>query len=666
LERLIPVSVAVFQSIRLRSALVLAAVCAASLLATGARAAVDEDLADLLAKAAAYESGQSMGSLRRLEELVRQSAADAEQRKELELGLTGLLTGQSTFEAKQFACQQLGIIGSEASIPALQRLLESEATAPLACQALSSHPSPKADDALRQGAQSLSGPAQLQVIGVLGARADPEAVGILSQLSAAPDAPVARAAVLALGKIANPPAREALARLRTGGRPELAEALVEASMNAAEKLARADDAATAAGVYRELLDSRQAANVRRGAFEALLQLDEDGGEKRILDTLRGTDPLLKPVAIAAMRRLRSESASEKFARAMPALPAQEQAWIVETLAARRDPAAREAVLGSLASPDLAVRMAAIEGLARTGEASAVGPLVAALSSESITPKERTAIERTLTVLPAGPDFDAALLHHLSKAGQPAARISLLNVAARRNSRGAFTGILEAAQSPDTAAAAFRALGDMAAAEDVPILLRKLLTLRVSEARSDAENAAAQALRKVPDPSRRAELVCGALDQARDPETRRSLLGLLPVCGDARALSVLSAACADPNAELQDAAIRALADWPDASAWEALAGIYRGSANEVHRVLSLNALVRLAEMGNARPDAGLMARYRELLENARTDDDRKLILSALSGAAHPEAVRLVEPLLANTAVREEAAVALRKITESLGK
>jgi HEAT repeat protein len=144
----------------------------------------------------------------------------------------------------------------------------------------------------------------------------------------------------------------------------------------------------------------------------------------------------------------------------------------------------------------------------------------------------------------------------------------------------------------------------------------------------------------------------------------SLVRLLPFCGDAEALSALKTACADSNQALRDSAIRALADWPDAASWDALTAIYRQSDNEAHRVLSLRALARLAEERNVRPDARLLNNYQLLLNEARRDEERTLVLAALSGVAHPDALNLVIPLLSNPNLQAEAEMALKKIAASI--
>ena len=87
-------------------------------------------VAKLIAEAATYQPGQSREPFRRLEDLVHQTSPGV--RKELEAGLVRLLASTSTFEARRFACKQLGIIGSKIALPALGYLLKSEETAGIA------------------------------------------------------------------------------------------------------------------------------------------------------------------------------------------------------------------------------------------------------------------------------------------------------------------------------------------------------------------------------------------------------------------------------------------------------------------------------------------------------------------------------------------------------
>ena len=226
-------------------------------------------------------------------------------------------------------------------------------------------------------------------------------------------------------------------------------------------------------------------------------------------------------------------------------------------------------------------------------------------------------------------------------------------------------LAEAAQSdPVVAKSALRALTKTAAGRELTPLLERLTGTGNPEVRSEAESAAAQAIARSDNPARRSATVREALGWAQSVDSRIALLGLLPACGDATALNALKAATTDSDSNVRTAAVRALADWPDASAWGALTAIYRQPGSEALRGLVLRGLVRLAGEENAHPGAKLIEHYRELLAEAHADADLRLILGALGGAAQPEALQLALPLLDNSGVHAEAEVAVKSIAEAI--
>ena len=432
----------------------------------------------------------------------------------------------------------------------------------------------------------------------------------------------------------------------------------------AEARAASRDPKAAATLYESLLAPSYPAYVRRAALEAVLRLDEARAQQRILQILHGSDAALKPVAIANVRALPSNSASEIFAAELPKLQPQEQVWMIDSLAARGDGPACAAIGNSLASPEATVRRAAINSLGRIGGAWCVPLFVEALN-QSKDAEERRALESALISLRSDTQTDSAIVAALEESSGNT-RASLIAALARRQGPAANTLLLaEAGQSdPAVAKAALRALSKTAAGKEVTPLLKLLTQTRDAELRSEAQDAAAQAIARIDDPALRSTLVHESLGRAQDVDSQIALLGLLPGCGDATALATLKVAATSTNIRIRDAVVRALADWPNASAWDALANIYRQPANESLRGLALRGLARLAGEENAHPGAKLIERYRQLLAGAHGDADLRLILGALGGAAQPEALALALPLLDNAGVRAEAEVAVKKIAEAI--
>src|ERR1022692_2225455 len=206
----------------------------AATLAISASAAQEPSRADitkLVAETAAYQPGQSREPFRRIEELVGQPSTAL--RKQLEAGLVQLLASTSTFEARRFACKQLGIIGSKSALPALAELLKSDETAGIACLALTTYPPGGADEILRAALPSAPAAARIQIINTLGDRQDANAVKLLTRLAADADSSIARAALASLGKIGDQAAWRAIEALPRDANAVLQPALTEATLRCA-------------------------------------------------------------------------------------------------------------------------------------------------------------------------------------------------------------------------------------------------------------------------------------------------------------------------------------------------------------------------------------------------------------------------------------------------
>jgi HEAT repeat protein len=622
------------------------------------------EITAVVAQAAAYQAGDNMEPLRQLETLLRQSQTDRALRKQLESELVKLLAPGASLEARRFACKQLAVIGSDLALPAIAELLKDKENVGFACLALTTYPPGKADTILRDALPASRGPARLQIIDTLGDRRDTKAVAALATIVREDEFAPKRAAIIALAKIGDAAARKALADLRRTSPSELERWFTEADLRLAEQSAKAGDGKAAAAVYEKLLTTSQSAAVRRGVFAALVRLDKDGGEARILQTLRSSDAVLKPVAIGAVRSLPAGGASEKFARELPGLSPEEQVWLIDSLAARADAPARAALIASLCSADAGVRRAAAAALSRHGGATAVRPFANAIAAAK-DPDEIRALESALGSLPSDRDTDKAIIAEI-KLARDDTRAHLISSLALRRDPQVMAALFEEADNPNPAVtkAAYRVLAKAAAGDQLPMLLKKFVALRNADLRSEVEGFVEQAVVVTDDVSRRSTAVRDALKQTADVPSRCALLRLLPACGDAQALAALNSAVSDTDARVRDAAIRALAEWPDSSAWGALSATWRKPETDAHRSLAFRGLVRLAGDANAHADENLVAHYREFLDGARSDDEIKLILGALGGLANPDALKLALPLLDKPGVRPEAEVAVKKIAEAV--
>jgi len=543
-------------------------------------------------------------------------------------------------------------------------LLENDDTVGIACLALATNPSAEAGQTLRQALERLKGQALVQVINTLGNRRDRAALTTLLQFATGEEATVASAAYLALGKIGTRPARTALAEARRQNNPAVADAVAAGSFLFAEQLVAQNRRPGAVRIYNDLLASGQADHVRRGAFEALVRLDPDGGLERAVEALTGTEAIFKPSAIAAVATMKNPDASGTFGARLANLDPSHQTLLLEALAERGDADARQAVQAQLASPAEPVRTVAIAALGRMGDASTV-PVLGRAAAAAQTPGESKAVELALAGLRGGEAVDQALAAQLRNRMAGPKTPFLAALVRRANSISLPVFLAEAGgTSPDMVKLAFQGLSRVAAAADVPAVLKALAGLKAEPVRADAIGAVSQLLNRVGTPAANAVAIRAALQGSSGPAGTSTFLPLLAVCPDAEGLALVAKAAGDTDPSLRDLGLRTLADWPDASAWEPLSARYGTVASETERVLVLRGLTRLLGEQNAHPSAEVISRYRTLLAGAKTDNDRKLILGALAGCHHPEALALALEQLVQPNVQAEAKLAVTRIAEAI--
>ena len=81
------------------------------------------DGVQLLAKVKTYDFGQSRAELTELADTIRKAYGNAGEMKKIEAALVGVLESDAKYAGKQWVCRQLSIVGSDACVPALAKML---------------------------------------------------------------------------------------------------------------------------------------------------------------------------------------------------------------------------------------------------------------------------------------------------------------------------------------------------------------------------------------------------------------------------------------------------------------------------------------------------------------------------------------------------------------
>jgi HEAT repeat protein len=186
-------------------------------------------------------------------------------RKDLETRLLAVLQSNAPRDARDYVCRQLRTIGTAASVPALEALLADPDLSHMARYALERIPDSQAGQALERQLRKLNGKLKIGVISSLGTRG--QGVSLLRPLLEDSDEAVARAAAIALGRIASVDASKALGSAKP--RPALAAVFADASMSCAEKLLATGHANEAKVTYQRLLKSNPPELIRLAAERGL-------------------------------------------------------------------------------------------------------------------------------------------------------------------------------------------------------------------------------------------------------------------------------------------------------------------------------------------------------------------------------------------------------------
>jgi HEAT repeat protein len=602
-----------------------------------------------------YDWGKDYKVLKPIDDAVVATQGDAAARKDLETRLAVVLKTNVSRDAKDYVCRKLMVIGSAESVPTLAGLLPSKDLSHMARYALERIPAPEAAEALRDALPHLTGTLKVGVIGSLGVRHDAASVPALVALLGDADAAVARAAACALGDIGSLEAATALGQLANNAPEGVKPAIVDAYLECAERLLADGKKADALLIYKSLNSESRPKQVRLAAVVGLSRLaaaDQSNEEliQMIVGLVNHKDRDMRAVGFQQVREsAKGTAATSRFVALLPALSPGVQAGLLAALATRGDVAARPAVLEMLRSREPEVRTAAIEALGALGDTADV-PALAQWAAG--TAAEEAAARASLIQL-SGPTVNAAIVAELKQSSVPAIRVNLLRVLAARDAKDSVTGILPAAEDADAKVrmAAMTTLAQLAGPERVADMVKGLLKAEPGPEREAAERAVMVVCDRNKDAAKRAEPLLAALTRLSEDD-QTTLLPTLGRVGGPAARKVVDAAIADQNPNRREAGLRALCNWPDASAAPKLQELAE-SGDAGQRIAVLRALIRVAALPDKRSDAERLNLLKKTMTMVTRDEERNLVIRRARAVRTIESLRFAVPYLDQPALAQAA-------------
>lgn len=566
-----------------------------------------------------------------------------------------------TVDQRTGVCRQLAVVGNREAVAALADFLADEQLSHIARYALEPMPYPAVDAALRGALKKVKGKMLIGVINSLGERRDAKAVAPLSKLLQDPDAAVASAAAVALGKIGTLAAANTLERAMDTTSANVRLAVYEGSLNCAHSLAGRGQRDKAIAMYDKLAGQQTPAAVRAAAMRGAVVAREARGVPILVRQLNSSDPCMVSVALwVVQHELPRVKVTEALAAELSKLPAERQPLLIQALSNRGDRAALAALLAIAKTGVKPVRLAAVRALPEIGDGSTVPVLIEILGEADAEVSQ--AARESLARLP-GKEVATAVATLLAS---PEVRLQLAGVelAGRQRLTQAIPALLKASHDadPPVRLAALKVLGELGGGSQLPGLLDVLADAEDAQEIEAAEQALSAVCARAGDATVTTERLLAPLGQVR-PSQKAVLLRLLAAIGGARALQAVRDAGKDPNAEVRASAFEALSEWKTAEAAPDLLELARTASTPGDRLQWLRSCLRIAGNQDV-PAAQRLTLSREAATLVERDEEKKLLLGALAGIAVPEALALIVPYLDNAATKEEASLAAVAIAEKL--
>jgi HEAT repeat protein len=609
-----------------------------------------------------YEWGPQRDALVPIDQAAAQCHSNPDLRKDLETRLIAILKSDANMAAKGYACEVLATIGTANSVPALADLLTNEEMSHSSRRALAAIRDPAALRSLRTALPQLPDKLKLGVVQTLGNLHDKAAVDALIPLLESENDDLVGAAAEALARLGENKADEAVLNHYQQGTPASKQLIEDACLGIAQRRLSAQQWESAADVYHLLEDSQQI-QVKWAAFQGLVAAEPAKAQTRLVDALAGemtsNSQQLRMVGQLIRQSVRDDNVAS-LAASISELPETSQMVMLDALGSVKHPAVRQAALGCVKSQLTDLRVMAEQTLAKCGTAEDLS-LLAGIAASSRDQREQNVAMQALQKI-SGPEVDDTLLT-MVRESPPALQKVLIRTIASRKTSGSGDTLVKLAQSDDASVRleAYRALQVVADPNLTEQLVDLLAKTPKGKEREAADRAVWRSVQQVEDQNRRADALLTKIKNAPNSE-KLALLPALGRLGGEEALPVVQDAIQSRSADLREAGIRALTNWPDASVADQLWEIASNDQNRSHRIWALRAFARvLPQQAREQPDQ-VAAQLQAAMEAAGREEDKRLILSRLPAVRSEQALNLAMSCLLDVALRADAI----EVTAELGE
>lgn len=375
--------------------------------------------------------------------------------------------------------------------------------------------------------------------------------------------------------------------------------------------------------------------------------------KLVVELLNDSDKDMRAVGLEQVRtELKGEAATKQLLALLPKLNAGAQASLIAALGERGDATAKPELLKIVkdAAATQEIRAAAIQASSALGAEEDVELLVGLLNTG--TEELQKSVLSGLIRLPGGAT-SKTVAAAIGRQPLPT-QVLLIDVLEARKAVEAAPMLLELALdgNPALRQAAVKTLGRLGTVDHLPGLVEAVLEAEPGKEREAAEKSVMLVCQRIGGPNESCQPLIAALKQ-RSPADQRVMLSTLGRVGGEGSRQLVEERIASSAADDREFGIRALCNWPDASAAPRMLELYAAEKLPQLKAVLLAALIRVAPLPDQRTPAERLALLVNVMELCSKDSDRNQVLKRAPAIRTIETLRFVVPYLDQPALATQA-------------
>lgn len=567
--------------------------------------------------------------------------------KEYVTVLSAALNSQMPIEQKTFLISQLQLCAGDEAVPVLANLLPNERLFDPALRALTAIGSPAAVQALTTALPHSNNEQTAALLMTLGNLKYELAATKIQQYINNQDSIISRAALFALANIGYEPSPDFFETYSSLFPP--------LPLFYAARLAEKVNYDQCAQICRRILINEQGRYRENERLQALTLLCGVQGIHAFIDLFeayQSGDKRWRQTALDLAQNLGGSTLTQRWIELLSKVDAEHQQEIISMLARRGDTTAAPALRQALLADSLDARLAAIRAFALLLKESAAPDLIQLLKAESDV-NTRRAVSEALLTLPAEsylPELIArfSILPDVTK-------ITAIELFQERSAQRVCPLLISQLESGNSnlRLSALAALADLGDKEHIPPLLSFHRKVSLEADKTAAQKTIAAIANRTAAQKLSLELLSQSYDSL-SIDQKIDALQLAQRLGGQGALEFVQKEMTGKTPQIREAALRAILDWQDESAFDVLLQIAQSKIDLSQRILAVRRAVHLLQTGDAAPERALQY-YQRLMIIAPRTEEKKQILSALSSLKTAPALKyagqfLSDPLLSETALQ----------------